>query len=152
MAVNKSIIAIVVVVVALIAGYFALMQGNYMSQEMPQEAVEETEAATTAMQEEQGSEATTVKVELYEWGISMSTNEVKAGTKVVFEVVNRGSYIHAFEVENRQLGFSAGTKNLGPGESAKLEVTFTEPGEYVVYCPVGSHKELGMEDMLIVSE
>ncbi len=148
MELNKGII-VVIVAVALIIGYFTLMQGNYTSQEG---TMGEAEATTTAMQTEPSPGAVTVKVELYEWGISMSAAEVKAGTKVVFEVVNKGSYIHAFGIENNMIGFNTGTRNLGPGESTKLEVVFAEPGEYTVYCPVGSHKELGMEGVLLVSE
>lgn len=119
---------------------------------MPQEDTNEADTTTTTIQSEPGSGATTVKVELYEWGISMSLSEVKAGEKVVFEVVNKGSYIHAFGIENSMIGFNTGTRNLGPGESTKLEVVFTEPGEYTVYCPIGSHRGLGMEGILVVSE
>ena len=36
------------------------------------------------------------------------------------------------------------TKEISPGQSAKLTVTFKKGGAYDVYCPVPGHKMLGM--------
>ncbi|MEB3779009.1 MAG: cupredoxin domain-containing protein [Desulfurococcales archaeon] len=153
MALNKGLLAALIVIVIVAVGYMALRQGMYETPTTPTggyEYEEPTETTEATMMEETGGETVTVKVELYEWGIEMSSREVKPGVKVVFEVVNKGSYTHALEIENKDLGFEAKTRSLRPGETAKLEVTFKEPGEYEVYCPIGNHRGLGMDDMLIV--
>jgi uncharacterized cupredoxin-like copper-binding protein len=65
-----------------------------------------------------------------------------------FHVVNDGSVVHALEVEGPS--GEVETANLEPGASADLEVDLSEPGEYEVYCPVGGHREQGMEGTITV--
>ena len=72
----------------------------------------------------------------------------KPGT-YVFEAVNSGETVHALEVEGQ--GIEEVTEEIQPGQSAELKVEL-EAGTYELYCPVGGHKEEGMEGTLTVKE
>src|SRR5919107_5406586 len=65
----------------------------------------------------------------------------------VFRAVNDGDVTHALEIEGG--GIEEETAEIGPGESAVLEVNL-DPGTYVLYCPVGDHKERGMDGTVTV--
>ncbi|BAN89692.1 uncharacterized copper-binding protein [Aeropyrum camini SY1 = JCM 12091] len=137
-----ALVGLLVAVIAIVAiAYLYLGGGGYGGQETTSPGEEATGAGG----------GTVVKVELYEWGIKIEKTTFEAGEKVVFEVVNKGSYTHAFEIENDDIGFEVETENLAPGESAKLEVVFPQPGEYEVYCPIDGHRDLGMEALITVS-
>jgi uncharacterized cupredoxin-like copper-binding protein len=68
----------------------------------------------------------------------------------VFRVTNNGAIEHNFEVEAQDIEekFDA---NLSPGETRIMQLDL-EPGAYQVYCPVGNHRELGMEIQLTVTQ
>jgi len=66
---------------------------------------------------------TQVSVHESEWKIVLSTNTVPVGT-VVFTVTNDGAELHDFSILGRT------TPPLGPGQTATLTVTFTQPGKY----------------------
>jgi plastocyanin len=69
----------------------------------------------------------------------------KAG-KVTLKIVNESSIPHAIEVEGN--GVEEKTETITGGEG---EVTADlEAGEYEFYCPVGNHKDAGMEGTLTV--
>lgn len=72
----------------------------------------------------------------------------KPGT-YVFEAVNSGDTVHALEVEGE--GIEEKTQEIQPGQSATLKVELAA-GTYELYCPVGGHKEEGMEGTLTVKE
>lgn len=67
----------------------------------------------------------------------------------VFRAVNSGSTTHALKIEGQ--GIEEVTENLAPDESSELVVDF-EPGTYEFYCPVGDHRDLGMEGTITVRE
>jgi len=72
----------------------------------------------------------------------------KPGT-YVFKAVNSGDTVHALEVEGE--GIEEETEEIEPGQSAELKVKL-QAGTYEIYCPVGGHKEEGMEGKLTVKE
>jgi uncharacterized cupredoxin-like copper-binding protein len=72
----------------------------------------------------------------------------KPGT-YVFKAVNSGETVHALEVEGQ--GIEEETEEIEPGQSAELKVKL-KAGTYELYCPVGGHKEEGMEGKLTVKE
>jgi plastocyanin len=72
----------------------------------------------------------------------------KPGT-YVFRAVNSGDTVHALEVEGE--GIEEETEETPPGQSAELKVKL-KAGTYELYCPVGRHKEEGMEGKLTVKE
>ena len=90
----------------------------------------------------------TVQVGLSEWKVELSAPTAAPG-QVTFQVTNRGTIPHQFEVEGR--GIERRTRLIQPGDSASLALTL-KAGRYEIYCPVGgdSHKKLGMETYLVV--
>jgi plastocyanin len=68
-----------------------------------------------------------------------------AGT-VTIKLVNKSSVPHAVEVEGN--GVEEESETITGGET-ELTVDL-EPGEYTFYCPVGQHRENGMEGTLTV--
>jgi plastocyanin len=66
-----------------------------------------------------------------------------------FEVTNDGDASHDLVIE-RDGEDVAATEALSPGGTETLAVTL-EPGEYVFYCSVGSHRSMGMEITVTVT-
>lgn len=65
-----------------------------------------------------------------------------------FVLSNEGGTIHALEVEGH--GVEEQTGEIEAGETAELTVELPEEGEYELYCPVGNHKDEGMEGTIVV--
>jgi len=78
---------------------------------------------------------------------SPASVEVDEAGEVTLRLVNDGGMPHALEVEGE--GVDEATDEIGPGETAELTVEL-EAGEYVLYCPVGNHRDQGMEGTLTV--
>ena len=76
-----------------------------------------------------------------------SDPSVKSG-EVTFNVTNDGGTTHALEVEGP--GEESETDDISPGGSTELTVDLSKPGTYEFYCPVGNHKEMGMEGEITV--
>ena len=91
---------------------------------------------------------TVVEVSLGEFAIEPSTIEVDPGS-YTFRVTNDGGAVHALEIEGPS--GEEETAELASGESAELNVDL-EDGEYEMYCPVGDHRERGMEGTITVGE
>jgi uncharacterized cupredoxin-like copper-binding protein len=102
-----------------------------------------------AAEDESGSGATVVDVALGEFTIEPSAIAVEPGS-YTFHVVNDGGTVHALEIEGPSGEVETG--DLGPGESADLTVDFAEDGRYEMYCPVGDHRDRGMEGSITVGE
>jgi len=79
-----------------------------------------------------------VTVSMSEFKFTLDPASVPAGD-VMFMVTNNGTIDHAFRIE--QLGKQ--TDTLSPGKMGDLTVNM-KPGTYTIYCPVGSHRQLGM--------
>jgi uncharacterized cupredoxin-like copper-binding protein len=102
-------------------------------------------AATAA--EPQADKAATVDVHLSEYAVKMP-DTLPAGP-TTFVVHNDGKKIHSFRIEGP--GFSEIlAKPVEPEMTESLQVTL-QPGDYKVYCPVGSHEVKGMKMMLKVT-
>jgi uncharacterized cupredoxin-like copper-binding protein len=94
-----------------------------------------------------GSEATVVDVALGEFTIEPSAIAVEPGS-YTFHVVNEGGAVHALEIEGPS--GEVETEDLEPGASADLTVDLPEDGTYEIYCPVGDHRDRGMEGSITV--
>ena len=88
--------------------------------------------------------ATQLHATLSEWKVELSRQTLPTGP-VTVAVENTGSIPHQLEIEGN--GIEQRTELIQPGASATLRLNLT-PGSYEVYCPVGNHKEMGMEGHL----
>jgi uncharacterized cupredoxin-like copper-binding protein len=88
-----------------------------------------------------------VEIALGEFALEPSAIALEPGAYTL-HVVNEGGAVHALEVDGPSGEVETG--NLDPGESAELEVDLSESGEYELYCPVGDHRDRGMERAITV--
>ena len=98
----------------------------------------------------QGVSAQEVRISLVEWALVPPAITTIAGRPVRFLAANDGALPHALAVEGT--GFYAETATIGSGAVERLELIFTAPGVYDLYCPVaaGQHRALGQEGVLTV--
>ncbi len=108
---------------------------------LPLAALTVAGAALGATAAPAGAQATTVKATETDFHIALSKSTFAAG-KYTFVAVNKGHVTHALEITGPGLK-NATTKDITPGQSAKLTVTFKK-GAYDVFCPIPGHKALGM--------
>ena len=87
-----------------------------------------------------------VEVALTEFAIEPSALALEPGS-YTFRVVNDGGALHALEVEGPT--GEVETEELEAGGTADLAVEL-EDGEYELYCPLGDHRDRGMEGTLTV--
>jgi uncharacterized cupredoxin-like copper-binding protein len=90
-------------------------------------------------------------------GVSLSETEFKitpadpkvskTGT-ITITVTNHGAITHALAVQTPS-GLRK-TPNLTPGQSAKLTVNIAKAGKYTFFCPIGNHRQAGMQGTLVV--
>jgi uncharacterized cupredoxin-like copper-binding protein len=107
----------------------------------------ETETDENTTEGTPPAEGAAVEVVLTEFAIDMPTS-VPAGT-VSFDIANSGEMAHNFEIEGGGLEESL-DEDLGPNQAETLTVEL-EAGTYTVYCPIGDHREQGMEVELQVT-
>ena len=84
---------------------------------------------------------TSVKAVETDFHIALSQNTFKAG-KYTFVAQNKGQTTHALMISGPGIRMAM-TKDISPGQSAKLTVTLKK-GAYDIDCPVPGHKALGM--------
>jgi plastocyanin len=107
-------------------------------------AASNTESSTTASGG--GGAGGSVDISETEYKLDPADPTVSAGS-VTFNVSNDGGVTHALEVEGD--GVEEETDDISGGQSAKLTVDL-QPGTYEIYCPIDSHKDMGMEGTLTV--
>jgi uncharacterized cupredoxin-like copper-binding protein len=103
---------------------------------------EETTAATTA------TSAETFTISETDFALSPSDVTIDAPGTYTFEATNDGGTDHALEIEGN--GVEEETDTIAPGESASVTVDL-EAGTYEMYCPIGGHRDQGMEGEVTVS-
>jgi plastocyanin len=82
-----------------------------------------------------------------EFKLTPPTDSVKAGTTTI-KITNNGTITHAFAV---QTGTGVvRTAPIAPRTSATLTVHLAKPGSYTFFCPIDSHRKLGMVGTLSV--
>jgi plastocyanin len=84
---------------------------------------------------------TVIDVDERDFTIELSTTQFAPDT-YTFVATNNGQTTHALKIEGQ--GLEEETEDIAPGDSVSLTVTL-EAGEYELYCPVGNHKDIGME-------
>ena len=111
-----------------------------------------TATGTAETQPEQPARAPVETIAVRETDFELDPQNARvAKTGVVeFRVSNEGEVEHNLEVETPQGEFEL-EENIPPGETATFRAELEEPGEYVWYCPVGDHRERGMEGTVTVA-
>ena len=89
-----------------------------------------------------GGAAETIEVSETEFRLEPATVTLDEPGTYTFRAVNDGSVDHALEVEGG--GVEEETDTIAPGDSAELTVELAA-GTYELYCPIGNHREQGME-------
>ena len=130
-----------------LAGGLLLAGCGDEDEEEPAATQSEAPAQTQAETQSGSGDADATRVVLSDFAIDPANPTVPAGT-VTFEVVNEGEFPHRLEIEGN--GAEAVTETLeGTGDEATLEAEL-EPGDYEWYCPIGNHREQGMDGTLTV--
>lgn len=99
------------------------------------------------------------EIALGEWAVTPEAPALRPGP-VTFEIHNRGTMAHGFEIEleGESSGsgsgdlFKAESELLQPGESSRMTLELTHAGVYKIECLVDGHDDMGMEGPLEVSE
>jgi uncharacterized cupredoxin-like copper-binding protein len=90
-----------------------------------------------------------LEVSEVDFKLEPSSLTVDAEGAVTIHAVNNGQTDHALEIEGP--GVEEETETISPGASAELTVDL-KPGRYELYCPIGDHRERGMEGTLVVGD
>jgi uncharacterized cupredoxin-like copper-binding protein len=100
-----------------------------------------TGAAVVSAAPASAASVTTVKAVETDFHIALSQSTFKAG-KYTFVAQNKGQTTHALMISGPGIKMAM-TKDISPGQSAKLTVTLKK-GAYDIDCPIPGHKALGM--------
>jgi uncharacterized cupredoxin-like copper-binding protein len=90
-----------------------------------------------------GTPIRTITIEETEFKLTPSTVNLSRPGTYEFRAVNKGTAQHALEIDGN--GVEEETATIGPGETASVTVELGKDGSYELYCPVGNHRDLGME-------
>ena len=89
----------------------------------------------------------TVDISETDFALDPSEVTVKEG-EATFNVTNDGQTLHNLEIEGNGVEETL-PQDLGPGDSGSLKLDLAA-GDYEMYCPVGDHREQGMEGTVTV--
>jgi plastocyanin len=90
---------------------------------------------------------TAVTVDASEYKLALPSNHLAPGT-YTFTMDNVGHATHSIEISGPGVQ-DAKSRTAGPGGTATLTVTL-QPGSYEMWCPVGNHKQAGMDTTITV--
>jgi plastocyanin len=103
---------------------------------------------TTTTAQAGGGGGSTIDVSETDFALNPADPTVDAGQGTI-NATNDGQVPHSIEVEGPS-GEQELEGDLAPGDSGTLKVDLSKPGTYEWYCPVGNHKEMGMEGEITV--
>jgi plastocyanin len=88
-----------------------------------------------------------LEIVLTDFAVEPPAGSLEPGTYTA-RVTNEGGVVHALKID----GPTGETESaqLQPGQSVELELDLGEAGEYELTCPVGDHRDRGMEVSLAV--
>ena len=130
---------------ALLAGLFIAGCG---SQPPPPSGEQRPAGGDSSSTRSKPKPVATVDVRETDFELNPSTLRLERPGVVRFRVRNDGQAPHALEVEGPK--GEVETEEIVPGRSATLTADLSKPGSYTWYCPVGDHKERGMEGKITV--
>ncbi len=93
-----------------------------------------------------GAPVKTIRIVEQEYSLSPSSISISKPGLYVLQGVNQGTISHGIAIEGNGLHMDGPI--VSPGQTSTVRVTISRGGSYEVYCPVGNHKEMGMEGHL----
>jgi plastocyanin len=99
---------------------------------------------------EGGGVVQTVRVSETEFSISPTSLHLPRAGTYAFSVTNDGQITHALNVEESGGGDEVESGDIGPGETKTVRFIFSGNGSFELYCPIGNHKDQGMEGTITV--
>lgn len=93
-----------------------------------------------------GAPVKTIRIVEKEYSLSPSSIPISKPGLYVLQGVNQGTISHGIAIEGN--GIDMDGPIVSPGQTSTVRVTISKGGSYEVYCPVGNHKEMGMEGHL----
>jgi uncharacterized cupredoxin-like copper-binding protein len=99
---------------------------------------------------DEGDVLQTIQVSENEFSISPASIELPRAGRYEFAVTNDGQISHALNIEESGGGNEVESGDIGPGEKKTVRFTFSGDGSFEMYCPVGNHKDQGMEGTITV--
>jgi plastocyanin len=87
----------------------------------------------------------TVELVATDFAFEPSSLTLDAAGEHTLTLRNDGEFPHAIAFDD----LDGTTGNVDPGASGEVTVDL-EPGSYTLYCPVGNHRDQGMEGTLVV--
>jgi uncharacterized cupredoxin-like copper-binding protein len=99
------------------------------------------------------AQAQSFNVVLRNFAIEGAPATVRAGEALRFNVTNPGpAGNHNLSIDGMGVNIASPDPNVAPGTNGVLNITApTTPGTYALYCPVGMHRQMGMEVRLTVA-
>jgi uncharacterized cupredoxin-like copper-binding protein len=95
-----------------------------------------------------GGGGQTIQVKETEFKLTPSSFKIAKPGTVTFDATNAGKIDHALEVEGNGVQQKIGS--ISPGSSGKLTVTLSKNGTYQLFCPIDSHRAMGMQATVVV--
>jgi plastocyanin len=87
-----------------------------------------------------------LRVELQDFKFAPATPSVRAGEKINFTLPNVGRFPHRMTIQGPGgQTVSIPDANVAVGATGTGSYTFSAPGTYTFWCPVGMHRANGME-------
>lgn len=90
----------------------------------------------------------TIEVSATEFALAAEPRDGLIPADYLIVLRNEGSAVHALAI--RGPGVDEATPQVQPGEGPVELQARLRPGSYVLWCPVGDHRDRGMETELIV--
>jgi plastocyanin len=100
--------------------------------------------------DEGGNVLQTIQVSETEFSISPATIDVPSAGTYAFDVTNDGQITHALNIEESGGGNEVESGDIGSGETKTVRFTFSGDGSFEMYCPIGNHRDQGMEGTIRV--
>lgn len=144
---NKVILGIIVLVIVVLSGYFAVKAMKNTPVPIPTPVVEQqTSQPTTPTASPTASVMQEITVEGNEFAFIPSTITVKQGEAVKVTFKNTGKYPHNFTLTD----LSIQTKTIQSGEEDTVTFTPDKTGSFTYVCTVPTHADKGMKGTLTV--
>jgi uncharacterized cupredoxin-like copper-binding protein len=105
-------------------------------------------SSNSSSSSQSGSVMQTIQISEKEFSLTPSTVTLSKPGTYAFQISNKGTITHAFEVEGNGVEEKSG--DIQAGSSATITVTFTKNGSYEFYCPIDGHKAQGMKGTVTV--